>query len=268
MKTDHTQSYLDAIDENKEGIVVIHEKIERKLPLHSHQKGQLTYVQGGIAYIHAKNISYIIPARHYVWVPKALPHYLEVRHHGTVIRNIYYNAEGDENNPFFSELSIYPINNLLFEMIIFTERWNGLITAKDQGYQFLSTIKNLLPVLNTQAFPIALPTTKNERLKPIILYMNLNFAHALNLEDLSHLFGMSERTFSRLFQSAMSISFLQYLKLLRIVKAIEMILETEKSTSEIAFATGYNSLAAFSKAFYQQTGSRPSDFRKSSFIYK
>jgi len=39
-------------------------------------------------------------------------------------------------------------------------------------------------------------------------------------------------------------------------------LQNDMSTSEIAFLTGYNSLAAFSKAFFQLTNIRPSDFGK------
>lgn len=262
MNIQQTQKYLEEVDEKTESIFVIHEKFERILTTHSHRKGQLTYVQGGIAYVHIKNVSYIIPARHYVWVPAGLEHYLEVRHQGTVIRNLYFHNSDEDKEPFYSELGIYPVNNLLFEMIIFTERWKGIIEPQNPAYQFLSTLKNLLPALSTKAFPIALPTTNNERLKPIILYLAKNFFKPINLEEISERFGMGERTLSRLFQSSMSISFLQYLKLLRMVKAIEMILQSDKSTSEIAFATGYNSLAAFSKAFYQLTNRRPTDFRK------
>ncbi|WP_288881676.1 AraC family transcriptional regulator [Pedobacter panaciterrae] len=258
-----TSEYLSAIDLNPDSIFVLHEKIERKLTAHSHTKGQLTYVQGGVAFIHIKNVSYIIPARHYVWVPVGLTHYLEVRHQATVIRNIYFYDQGDTSEPFFQQLGIYPVNNLLLEMIIFTEKWNGNISADNVvPFQFLSSLKNLLPQLGIKAFPIALPTTNNERLLPIIAFLARHYNEQLTLEDMAKRFGMAERTLSRLFQSVMSISFLQYLKLLRMVRAIEMILQTSKSTSEIAYATGYNSLAAFSKAFFQLTNIRPSDFGK------
>lgn len=42
----------------------------------------------------------------------------------------------------------------------------------------------------------------------------------------------------------------------------QKVANTNKSTSEIAFAVGYNSLAAFSKAFFQLTHHRPTDFKK------
>ncbi|MCD6064676.1 MAG: transcriptional regulator, AraC family [Flavipsychrobacter sp.] len=73
---------------------------------------------------------------------------------------------------------------------------------------------------------------------------------------------MSERSLSRLFQSLMQISFLQYLKTLRMVKAIEMIVRTNKSISEISFDTGYSSVGSFSNAFYEFTRVRPTAFRR------
>lgn len=44
------------------------------------------------------------------------------------------------------------------------------------------------------------------------------------------------------------------------VKAVEMMLQTELTLSEIAYRTGYQSIAAFSNTFYQLTNVRPSQF--------
>lgn len=255
-----TQTYLKAIDLKPKGIFVMHEKVERRLPPHAHQKHQLTYVEGGIAYIYMQNKTYIIPARHYVWIPSGLEHYLKVRNAQTVTRSLYFHDDGKD--PFYDKLGIYPVNNLLFEMIVFTEHWSGTVNSKEEGFALLSAIKDILPKLNTRALPIALPTTANTRLRPVIMYLSTHFSEPLTLRSLSERFGMGERTLSRLFQSTMSISFLQYLKLLRTVKAIEMLLQHDKTTSEIAYLTGYNSLAAFSKAFHQLTNFRPTDFAK------
>ncbi|WP_442591571.1 AraC family transcriptional regulator [Pedobacter sp. AW31-3R] len=261
-----TEEYLRNIDLHPENVFVVHQKLERLLPLHSHTKSQLTYVDGGIAYIHIANKTYIIPARHYVWIPAGLEHFVKVRNSATVTRNLYFYTTDDAKFPFYQELGIYPVNNLLFEMLVFTENWSGSIEKNEPAFTFLSAIKNILPVMGIKSYPIALPTTDNTRLKPILLYLSQNYEKTITLENISARFGMGERTLSRLFQSTMSISFLQYLKLLRIVKAIEMILQNDKSTSEIAYLSGYNSLASFSKAFYQLTNFRPSDFGKRTFL--
>jgi AraC-like DNA-binding protein len=46
------------------------------------------------------------------------------------------------------------------------------------------------------------------------------------------------------------------------IKAIEMMLQTDKSMSEIAYTLGYNNLSAFSNIFYQLIKTRPSEFAK------
>lgn len=256
-----TEEYLQNVELNPKSVYVVHEKEERRLPLHAHSKSQLTYVEGGVAYVHIENKSYVIPARHYIWIPKGLEHFLQVRNASTVTRNLYFNTD-DEQDPFYKKLGIYPVNTLLFEMIVFTENWAGYIEKNDIAYNFITAIKDILPQLGTKSFPIAVPTTSNARLRPIVMYMAQNFSQPLTIEDIASRFGMGERTLSRLFQSTMSISFLQYLKLIRMVRAIEMILQGDLSTTEIAYLTGYNSGAAFSKAFYQLTNIRPSDFGK------
>jgi cupin superfamily acireductone dioxygenase involved in methionine salvage len=111
---------LDAVEIKPKSVYVVHERLERKLPLHSHSKSQLTYVDGGIAYIFTGEHTYFIPARHYIWIPKDLPHYVKVRTSATITRNLYFYTEDDHTDPFYTKFGIYPVNNLLFEMIGFT----------------------------------------------------------------------------------------------------------------------------------------------------
>lgn len=92
--------------------------------------------------------------------------------------------------------------------------------------------------------------------------LDVNFGLPLSLQHISTAFNLSERSVSRLFQAELQISFLQYLKALRIVKAIELLLKTELSVSEIANKIGYITLGAFSNAFFEFTGMRPLEMRK------
>ena len=77
-------------------------------------------------------------------------------------------------------------------------------------------------------------------------------------------FGYSARSLSRLFQKNIETSFLQYVKLTRIIKSIELLLKTDLSISEVAYASGYNSLSAFSYAFNQIVNQSPAAFKKQS----
>ncbi|HSH67541.1 MAG TPA: AraC family transcriptional regulator [Bacteroidia bacterium] len=255
---------LPEIDKKPSTVFVMHEKSEKLIPLHTHTKGQLSYVEGGIAYITIDYNTYVVPARHYFWIPQGLPHVLRIGYSATVLRSLYFYAHDDDKNPFYSKLGIYPANELLIRMINYTECWDGVnVGKKNKNFEFLVALKNILPELNNQSLPIVLPITEDERMLKIIRYLEKNIGAQHSLKSVSNKFSISERSISRLFQSNLHISFLQYLKTLRIIRAIELLLKTNKTSSEISFAVGYDTLGAFSNTFYSFTHSRPSDLRKS-----
>lgn len=253
---------LPDIDNCSSSVFVMHEKFEKYIPYHSHTKGQLSYVEGGLAYLQVNEKHYVIPARHYFWVPKGLTHILKMGHSATVLRSLFFYTHDDDKDPFYNEVGIYPINDLLMEMIKYSESWDGHIAPTDNKYRFLSVIKDILPEISHRTLPIALPFTDNERMIPILKFLKKNIAESHSLENISKQFGISPRSLSRLFQQTLGTSFLQYIKLLRIVRAIELMLQTDLSLSEIAYAVGYGSLPSFSNTFFQLTNFRPSDFKK------
>lgn len=253
---------LPEIDTLSSSVFVKHERFEKFIPYHSHTKGQLSYVEGGLAYLQVNDKKYVIPAKHYFWVPQGLTHVLKIGHSGTVLRSLFFYTHDDDSHPFYSEVGIYPINDLLLEMIKYSESWYGHISPGESQFLFLSVIKNILPEISNKRLPIALPFCENERIQPILDYLLLHISDSHSLQSIGYEFGISERSLSRLFQQTLATSFLQYLKLLRIIKSIELMLQTDLSINEIAYEVGYGSLSAFSDVFMQLTNSRPSDFKK------
>lgn len=257
----NSEEYLRYIDATPDAIFVLHEKLERRFPVHQHTKGQLTYVDGGIAYVHVQGKILVIPARHYIWIPPGLLHFLTVRSSATAIRTVYFALDTEE--AFYQQMGIYPVDSLLLEMLLFTERFEWEVRKSDKYYPFLKALFNILPEISNNHLHTILPVTRNERLVPILKYMEAHVAEEISLTRVSKEFSISERTLSRIFQAELSISFLQYLKQLRMVKAVELMLQTELTLSEIAYRTGYQSIAAFSNTFYQLTNMRPSQFAHS-----
>jgi AraC-like DNA-binding protein len=257
----NVEEYLAYIDETPEAVFVLHERLERRFPVHQHSKGQLTYVDGGIAYVHVQGKILVIPARHYIWIPPGLLHFLTIRSSATAIRTLYFSL--DTEDPFYRQMGIYPVDSLLLEMLLFTERFEWEVSKLNKYYPFLKALFNILPEISINHLHTVLPVTRNERLVPILKYMEQHVSEAISLSTISEAFSISERTLSRIFQAELSISFLQYLKQLRMVKAVEFMLQTELTLSEIAYRTGYQSIAAFSNTFYQLTNIRPSQFANS-----
>jgi AraC-like DNA-binding protein len=254
---------LPEINKQKDSVFVMHEKSEKLIPLHKHAKGQLSYVEGGLAYITTQNKTYVVPARHYFWIPQGMVHELEVSSSGTVLQSLYFYSTDDHSQDFYGNLGIYPASELLIQMIKYTERWDGRhVSGKDSNFEFLVALKKLLPTLNKVSLPIILPKTNHELMQKIIKYLEKNIGNRLVMGEVSKRFAISERSLSRLFRSTLQISFLQYVKTLRMVTAIELIMKTSKPISEIAYSVGYSAVGPFSDAFCDFTLSRPSDFRK------
>lgn len=250
---------LHEIELYPDSIYVMHEKCEKYSPFHKHSKSQLTYVEGGLGYIRFREKLFVIPARHYFWIPAGVEHTMTVGHSATKCRTLFFHTNGDSQNEFYTRTGIYPISDLLFQMIRFTEQWNGHILPGDEAFMFLQSIKNILPQLSNQILSVALPFTENEKMLKIMAYMEDNLSISHTLSSISLQFAISERSLSRFFQSTLNVSFLQYLKLLRMAKGFKLIIANEHSLADVAFLCGYQSLSSFSNTFYQVTKTRPSD---------
>lgn len=261
MDHDSKESLLSAIDEAPKSTYVWHSKFEDRFRHHQHLKGQLTYVEGGVIFLYANDKSYFLPGRHYLWIPAGVAHHLEHRYRSAVVRNIYFAPDDKNQDPFYDRIGIYPVNNLLLEMLKYSELWNGNIAPGSPQYDFLNTLKNILPDISKHPLPIVVPTTDNERLRPALQYIHQHLSEALTLESIAAATGFSERTLSRVFLASLDISFFQYLKLVRITKAMEKLLESDLTISEIAYEVGYDSISSFSNTFFKMTGRRPSSFR-------
>jgi AraC-like DNA-binding protein len=256
-------SFLEKIDQFPKSTYIYHSNMEVRLAMHSHTKHQLTYIEGGVAYLQTKENSYFLPARHFVWIPAGLDHFIELRTSITMMRNIYIPPPALAPNIFHSKMGIYPVSNLILEMISFTEHWSENITKKEsEKYLYMKTLGNVIASANKTALAVVLPTTTNIRLRPILRHIYFNVDQTLQLQDIAKTFSLSSRSLSRLFRENLDISFLQYVKLTRIILSMEKLLQTDLSVSEIAYASGYNSLATFSNTFYEIAKVRPSDFRK------
>lgn len=255
--------FLNDVDTLDSSIYVHHTKIEEKLPIHSHNKHQLSYVEGGIAFLNTPTNSYFLPARHFVWVPAGMKHNVELRSSVVMVRNLYFPADLFPKDHKLRKMGIYPVTDLIMEMILYTEKWRGGFTNDDtEKYEFLIALRNVLLAVSREPLPVALPTTKNTSLQVILKYIHHHLDGEMKLDVVAKEFGMSSRSLSRLFRDEMDLSFLQYVKLTRVILGMEMLLETEMSVSEIAYACGYSNVAALSNVFEQMVHIRPLDFRK------
>jgi len=99
------------------------------------------------------------------------------------------------------------------------------------------------------------------KLRRVIDLMNQRLAEAFCLVDLAEAAQLSEYHFSRLFKRATGLSPSQYFIHLRMDRARQLLLDTDRSIIDIGMEVGYSSPSHFSQVFRAKVGTTPSAYR-------
>ena len=83
----------------------------------------------------------------------------------------------------------------------------------------------------------------------------------ISLEWAADYVGFSKFHFARLFKEYTDVSFYEFVRHRRMQAAKVLLLDTDKTITEIAFQTGFNNLTSFTRSFKSATNLTPSDFR-------
>ena len=252
--------YIKKVDADKTSIYCHHDLMgELFVPTHKHEKAQMLYAEGDVVFVTTETKTYFLPARHFIWIPSGIEHSIEPKSENVIMRNLYFPVDNGEDD-FYQNEGIYPVNNLLLQMMLFTNRWNGDLEKGTPNFTIAKAIKAILPQICLNNLPLELPKPKDARLSKILRHVENNLGETILFANVAREFGYSERSLSRLFQKDLKMSFIQYYTIRRILKAIELLLERKLSVKEVALEVGYNSVPTFSNTFFKILGQRPSDY--------
>ncbi len=95
-------------------------------------------------------------------------------------------------------------------------------------------------------------------------YLWENVDKTPNLEEFARSKNFSYSTFRKLFKQYTEISPYHYYLDLKIMRAKELIVSTDKSVKEMAYELGFDSVHYFSRLFKKKTGFSPREFRRRS----
>jgi AraC family transcriptional regulator len=101
-----------------------------------------------------------------------------------------------------------------------------------------------------------------DRLMRLRRYINQNLDKELDRKALAMVSGVSVSHLHRVFRAGHGESLAGYVRRVRLVRAGQKLRMGAVDISEVALAAGYHTHAAFGKAFKQQFGLSPSDFRQ------
>ncbi len=101
-----------------------------------------------------------------------------------------------------------------------------------------------------------------KKISPLIDFVETNYNHDISLETAGKLLNLHPAYFCKIFKEATGETFTGYLNFVRVSKAEQLLVFTNKSVTEIACETGFSNIQYFNRIFKSVRGITPSNFRK------
>ena len=131
------------------------------------------------------------------------------------------------------------------------------LLAKSDEYRMLSDL----------SYSRQLPPRSSERIQLVCEYLLQNYKQPIALSEVALVANMTEKAFCRFFKNSTQKTLVQFVTELRISYACKLLLESDRSVSEICFESGFNNLSNFNRIFKRNTGQTPKAYRRA-MIFK
>lgn len=146
--------------------------------------------------------------------------------------------------------------------------WQACV-SEAEGFEFevreqLSRIIFLLSKnrLAAEKKPSEKTLRDGKRIKAMLQYVQEHYGEELTLTKIAGSANLSENECLRCFRSMIGSTPIQYVKQMRIQRAAELLISTDRKVSDIGAACGFQEMSYFAKTFRELKGCRPSEYRQ------
>jgi transcriptional regulator GlxA family with amidase domain len=105
---------------------------------------------------------------------------------------------------------------------------------------------------------------ENDQVNGLINRITRDYAQPLSAAEMAAELGMSESRFSRFFRRATGNTFTDFVNRVRVNRAGQLLMETDRQVTHICYEVGFNNVANFNRRFLEIKGVTPSEFRRES----
>lgn len=142
-----------------------------------------------------------------------------------------------------------------------TEResyYQDIVKARLREFWYL--LKRRLPRESSQTASYHKRTAQLYDFQKLLSYMEEHYNENITLEYAAEQMNFSPSHFSKIFKRLTGINFVNYVNMLRVEKAMELLQSTPKKMTEIGLSCGFNNVRTFNRVFKEVTGYTPSQF--------
>jgi len=101
-----------------------------------------------------------------------------------------------------------------------------------------------------------------DQLNTLVNRIMRDYAQPLSAAELAAELGMTESRFSRFFRRATGNTFPDFVNRIRVNRAGQLLMESDRLVSHICYEVGFNNVANFNRRFLEVKGVTPSEFRR------
>lgn len=251
---------------------------------HSHSYYEMFYLKEGLCEFYIDNQKYIIKKGMVVFIPINTVHqtfYIEAPFHERISIEFTLDFATDIieclglkhfknillENIFTITDEIQPIFFNLINNIQFVFNTNNIYTSCYEKLYFQQLI--LMLFNQTSKIDKRICANKQTNIKDVdtaihttMMYIQENFSKDISLADVASMAHLNPSYFSKKFKAVNGFGFKDYINKVRINHSEKLLLETDKSITDIAFECGYINSNYFGDAFKHLNNVSPSVFRK------
>lgn len=227
---------------------------------HAHEKHQLLYAEQGSLELLAPGGRWLLPPQRAAWIGAGVPHAVRVRA-AVSLRTVYFTPE----MPLLPDVPcvVFAVTPLAREMILHAMQWGPeRSSAPPPQEAFFHALGALAADWAKDALPFRLPVARSPELSRAMDFVIESLAESPTIEEAARRAGLSVRTLSRRFQDEAQTTFRELLQRARLLRATELLAEEGARVTDVALAVGFESPAAFTRAFEAFLGERPKDYRQ------
>ena len=158
--------------------------------------------------------------------------------------------------------------NIFYEMIGITLA-TALVAASVYFFLIpsdlpLGSISGLAMLLSKvlPLFSIVPNTNAPGTLQATLHYIDLHYKQPLTREEIANAVGYSPSHIFHVFSGAMNMTLMEYITMLRMGEAKQLLRSTQLPVSRIAMQLGFSSIRSFNRFFLKESGISPTQYRK------
>ncbi|MCL6633821.1 MAG: AraC family transcriptional regulator [Alicyclobacillus herbarius] len=242
-----------------------------RVPSHYHEIPQILYVLAGHGAISLQGRTYEVSRDQMVYICPNAEHSVHAYSRMTVL----VLAFGDvlETWPAGRELMAHTLTRPTYQIVdpLAVSEVRDLFRkilyeqTNPGPYSDLAVCGYLLNVLVTVARGRTMegpPDLNTHRAQVLRDYMESHYFEGISPADLAGILKLTPRHMNEVFKQKFHCTPMQYLTEVRIRRAKELLMETEKEVVSICFEVGFETLSTFYRAFKSKVGMSPQQFRK------